>query len=171
VEGPLQIKSVLDVGCGEGHSLRYFRELGCDVIGIDGMPQEDPDIIQYDFEGDEPLSMPALKLGSVMAWGGAKFDLVWACEFVEHVSEPYAHRLVEPFRKGKIVMMTHASPGQQGHHHVNCRDAEYWKGFMTAAGFMLSPGLTDKTRDISAKNLSAWNHYLRSGMAFRRIDK
>src|SRR5688572_33082149 len=27
------IKSVLDVGCGEGHSTRFFRDLGCDVLG------------------------------------------------------------------------------------------------------------------------------------------
>ena len=32
-------RSVLDVGCGEGHSTGYFRALGCEVLGLDGFDQ------------------------------------------------------------------------------------------------------------------------------------
>lgn len=157
VEGPLQIKTVLDIGCGEGHSLKFFRELGCGVTGVDGIDQDDPDIIKWDFTTG-PVDVKAT------------YDLVWMCEFVEHVDEEYVHNILSCVQAGKIVLMTHAFPGQGGHHHVNCREAEYWKGFMTAAGFGFSQGLTDKTREVAAKNPSPWNHYFRSGLAFRRLD-
>lgn len=161
VEGPLQVKRILDVGCGEGHSLKFFRELGCDVVGLEGIPQDDPDIYEFDFTAPGVLPKDALK---------EDFDLVWCCEFVEHVDEDKAAAFVPIFRLGKIVLMTHAFPGQLGTHHVNCRDTEYWKGFMTAAGFEFSPGMTTKTREVAAKNTDQYNHYLRSGLAFRRHD-
>jgi 16S rRNA A1518/A1519 N6-dimethyltransferase RsmA/KsgA/DIM1 with predicted DNA glycosylase/AP lyase activity len=30
------IKSVIDVGCGEGHSTKYFYDNGCEVLGVEG---------------------------------------------------------------------------------------------------------------------------------------
>ncbi len=50
-----KIKSVLDVGCGEGHSLKYFLDLGCDVLGVEGSSQAIKDsvisdkIVKHDF--------------------------------------------------------------------------------------------------------------------------
>ena len=32
----LHIRSVLDVECGEGQSVEYFKKIGCEVIGIEG---------------------------------------------------------------------------------------------------------------------------------------
>ena len=31
----LGVDSVLDVGCGEGHSTKFFAGLGCRVLGVD----------------------------------------------------------------------------------------------------------------------------------------
>src|SRR3990172_2500391 len=155
VEGPLKVRSVIDLGCGEGHSLKFFRDLGCKVYGVDGVPQEDPDIYVRDFTEESE-------------WASPPVDLVWACEFVEHVEEQYARNFVPFLRAGKIVLMTHAFPGQLGHHHVNCRTADYWKGFMAAAGLEYSQGMTDKTRELAALNPDQYNHFLRSGLAFRR---
>jgi len=30
------IKSIIDVGCGEGHSTKYFLDRGVDAIGVEG---------------------------------------------------------------------------------------------------------------------------------------
>jgi len=40
-------------------------------------------------------------------------------------------------------------------------------GFMAAIGMHYSPGVTVKTREMAALNTNQYNHYLRSGLAFR----
>jgi len=154
--GSPHIKSLLDIGCGEGHSLSYFRDLGIDVLGIDGIEMDDPDIIQHDFTAGPwyPSQM---------------FDAVWCCEFLEHVEERYAVNFTVALQAAPLVLVTHAFPGQGGHHHVNCRNQEYWIGFFAAIGFSLNEELTFTTRSYASRDLSAWNHYLRSGLAFTRI--
>lgn len=159
-----KVKTVHDIGCGEGHALKYFRDvLGCRVAGLDGIEQPDPDIITHDFEN-----------GSITnsAWPNWPItwetDLIWSCEFLEHVEEKYTSNMYQSFKRGKIVLVTHAFPGQLGHHHVNCRDSEYWKGVFAGWGFQFDQGLTDVTRSLARRNEDPNNHYARAGMAFRR---
>lgn len=166
----LGVSSVLDIGCGAGYALKYFRdELGCKVTGIDGVEQDDSDIIQWDFTKG-PLTT------------GDEFDLAWSCEFVEHVPEPYIDNFMVTFRAAKIVLMTHAEPGQPGHNHVNAWPSGYWIERFEERGFEFDPELTLSTRSLAMWNRFWWrddwcsetwwgfhvNHYVRSGLAFRR---
>ena len=148
------VRSVLDVGCGEGHALRFFRELGCRTMGIDGIEQNQVDILTHDY------TESGLELDP--------FDLVWSCEFVEHVEEQYVPNFLRTFKAAKIVTMTHAEPGQPGWHHVNCQTADYWRGAMTACGYSLDLSLTKKTRELALLSNNPINHYARSGLAFVR---
>jgi SAM-dependent methyltransferase len=151
------IKSVLDVGCGEGHSLKFFRDqLKCEVLGIEWLAQEDPDILQCDFT--ENLWIP-----------DKARDMVWCCEFLEHIEEKHLSNIWTALRSAPLVLMTHAAPGQGGHHHVNCRDAEYLKGFFAALGFQYDPGATIDARIEAAKNDNPYNHFRRAGMVFRKV--
>jgi hypothetical protein len=153
----LAIKSVLDVGCGEGHALDVFKNHGVFARGVDGMPQNRPDISTHDFTKGPYLSHHA-------------YGLCWSCEFVEHVEERYLHFVLDTFACAKLVLMTHAVPGQGGYHHVNCQPAEYWIGAMAAIGYQYSPMLTTKTRQLAAINPSPWNHYAQRGLAFKRYE-
>ena len=90
---------VLDVGCGDGVALRYFRDLDCNVVGIDGVEQIDRDIVRHDFN-DGPWLHPL----------NVNFDLCWCCEFVEHVEERYMPNYLEAFTLARYVLMTHAEP-------------------------------------------------------------
>jgi hypothetical protein len=56
---------------------------------------------------------------------------------------------LETFKHCKYVAMTHALPGQPGHHHVNCMNAEYWFGAMEAIGFSLMVEETNEMRKAS----------------------
>ncbi len=164
------VQSVIDVGCGAGHSVQFFKDLGCRVIGIDGVAQEDPDIIEWDF-----------MKGPLMT--NDEFDLAWSCEFVEHVPEQHVGNFMETFKAAKIVLLTHSEPGQPGHHHVNSQASGFWLEQFDAAGFEFDPGLTIEARRLAFQNDFYWsddwysenwwgfhvNHFVRSGLAFRRL--
>lgn len=45
-----EIRSVIDVGCGDGAAVRHFeRHRGVQVIGVDGCKHDHPKIIQQDY--------------------------------------------------------------------------------------------------------------------------
>jgi SAM-dependent methyltransferase len=154
----LPANSVLDVGCGDGQALGVFKALGCDVLGVDGIPQDSPYIVEHDFT-----------LGPFRP--GRRFDLVWSCEFVEHVEERYVPNFLETFQSGRYVFMTHAEPGQPGHHHVNCQPREYWVKKLAAIGYEYVPLLTSAARRLAQANPDPWNHFARSGLAFKRASR
>lgn len=70
----MDVSSVLDVGCGDGQAVHEFARLGCTVQGIDGVPQDDPLIVEHDFTQGPYLP-------------DRVFDMIWCCEFVEHIEE------------------------------------------------------------------------------------
>lgn len=147
------VSSVLDVGCGEGHSLRYFRDRGVRARGIDGVPQDDPDIVTHDYTEKSMAFVTG-------------YDLVWCCEVLEHVEEQYLRNLRTSLTAAPLALVTHAEPGQAGFHHVNCQTAEYWRGVFAGWGMHYDHQLTQQTRMMAAMNRSPWNHYVRSGLAF-----
>ena len=153
------IRSVLDVGCGEGHALRYFQSLGLnELYGVDGIAQEIPSVNfrQHDYtEGALDLSEE-------------NFDLVWCCEFVEHVEERFVPNYLLSLVAGELILLTHAEPGQPGWHHVHLRDQAYWKGVMAAVGYEFNERMTQVTREFASESESPYNHFARSGLAFER---
>lgn len=163
-----EVKSVLDVGCGDGQALDFFEQYGVEVIGLDGMPQSNEKIIEHDFtkgglfdHSDSLASDERLR---------TKYDLVWSCEFVEHVEERYLSNILSVFQLAPLVLLTHADVGQQGYHHVNCQSSDYWRGVMAAEGYRYDQDLTAVTRAYSEYNKNPHNHYSRSGLAFRRYE-
>ncbi|MBL9133887.1 MAG: class I SAM-dependent methyltransferase [Verrucomicrobiaceae bacterium] len=95
-EGP---KSLLDVGCGEGHSLAYFKSQGWSVEGldfsVDGCRRQNPDCLPHLTQGDvfENLDRRIAE--------GRQYDVVMLDNVLEHVIDPPSllaglHRLVKP---------------------------------------------------------------------------
>jgi len=153
----LGVESVLDVCCGEGHAAAFFRDLGCRVTGIDGSRQAARDsVIASDHVVHDFVDG---------AWsGGDAYDLVWCCEFVEHVEPRYSSSFLETFcLSRRYLLMTHARPGQPGWHHVNCQPADYWIARIERLGFRFDEALTARTRDAAESG-----HFQRSGLAFVR---
>ena len=133
------IKSVMDLGCGEGHAIDWFLDNGIDAWGIDGSEAAialaaNPDRIMWHDYQDGPCE-----------WLG-KVDLCWCAEFVEHISPQYLCNLQTTFRAARLVALTHAMPGQDGWHHVNCQESGYWIERMRDFGFAVDMEYSESLR-------------------------
>ena len=138
----LDVKSMVDIGCGPGGMVELAMNKGLDVIGLDGdytvkRPERVKDnVVIHDF-----------CIGPYIL--DKKYDLAWTVEFVEHVEEKYMDNFIDVMKQCKYVIMTHAFPHQPGHHHVNCQFASYWIKQMEARGFMYDDFTTKSVRQMS----------------------
>lgn len=149
------VRSVLDVGCGEGHAVLFFHRLGVFSHGIDGLDINVRRAVA-------PIAKHDLSSGAYLT----PVDLVWSCEVAEHIAEESVAHYLDTLANGQVVAMTHAVPGQNGHHHVNCQPSEYWVEGMRQRGYMLSED-SQIIRDIALKELT-WNYFYRTGLVFAR---
>lgn len=157
------VRSVLDVGCGEGHSAKFFRDRGCEVLGLEGCEQAIADsvipdrVVRHDFCAG-PYHPDR------------RYDLVWSCEFLEHVEARYLPNILATFaHAGKVILVTHAFPGQDdGHHHVNCRPSSFWIRQFESLGFTCDLRLTRQARAVTLRDYRGVNHFARSGLLFVR---
>ena len=115
-----QVASMLDLGCGYGHTMEWFAKLLVKVQGV---------------EGDAAALTTHLTPGSVIAHdyttgpaplSDARFDLGWAAEFIEHVEERFIPHYMTDLQRCRVVCVTHAEPGQAGHHHVTLQPDDWW---------------------------------------------
>ena len=153
----LDINSVLDIGCGMGYQMQEFMKYCDEVVGVDGSEYATSNspvkesIFKHDF------SIGELETED-------RFDLCWCCEFVEHVREEFRDNFLSSFAFCKYVAMTHAVPGQGGHHHVNCQPREYWIEHMSRFGFEFDEEMTDQLKELAGKG----THYGNTGLFFRK---
>jgi len=133
------VKSMVDIGCGPGGMIELARSKGLEVLGVDGdfvVERNVDDVVIHDYQ--QAPYVPE-----------KNYDLGWTVEFVEHIEEGYIRNFVATMDKCKYVIMTHAFPGQPGHHHVNCQSTEYWIHVMNAFGFTTDVEHTNAIRAAS----------------------
>lgn len=134
-------QSVLDVGCGTGISLDYFKSKGLKVHGIEGSElaiskARNPDLIST---GD--LNTP-IHLDE-------EFDLVWCFEVAEHIHPKYVGELLGTLTShGNRILLSAARPGQGGLGHLNEQPAEYWIQKMEERGFACDQEGSSKYRSL-----------------------
>ena len=77
---------LLDVGCGEGFVLAFFKKLGWSVEGIDfsdfGITTYNHDLLKYFIKGD------IYKILKEKTVKNEKFELIWLGNVLEHVLDP-----------------------------------------------------------------------------------
>lgn len=77
---------LLDVGCGEGYTLKFFKNMGWLVKGVDyskhGIEMHNPDCLE-DFEAGDIYD----NLNEIVK-NNVNFDLIWLDNVLEHVIEP-----------------------------------------------------------------------------------
>lgn len=153
-------RSILDIGCGEGHLMKFFNDRFIDVKGIDGMPENkenaDPSIkgkiIVHDYSKGVCLITSEKHLHT---------DLVISCEFVEHVEEAHMFNFMHDFSRGDVIVMTHALPHQDGYHHVNCKESAYWAEIVEKLGYHFLSSITRDAYELAVKyNKVLWKTVL-----------
>ena len=147
--------SMLDIGAGEGIALSYFHRAGVVAHGFDGL-------IHNVKSAKHPIALHDLKQGPYFF----PCDLVYCVEVVEHIEEQFVDNLLHSFENAPVVVITHALPGQRGHHHVNLQPEEYWVGKMDELGYGLSLD-NDKFRAIAAAE-NPDSYFSKSGLVFLR---
>ncbi len=152
----LNVRSVLDVGCAEGHAARFFQAHGCRVIGVDGSQRARKD--------SKIPGQHAVHDFTAGAWSPSEpCEMVWSSEFVEHVEERYSDHFLCAFATAtRFIFMTFAVPGQPGWHHVNCQTQAYWEARLEGIGFSLDRELTAHARQVAGRG-----HFSGTGLVFR----
>ncbi|MEM7328254.1 MAG: methyltransferase domain-containing protein [Pseudomonadota bacterium] len=131
IQKHLDVRSVLDVGCGRGAWLKVWAQMKVDdLCGVDG-PYVDQTRLHIPSDKFVPhnLSEPF----SI----GRKFDLVSSLEVAEHLPRAASERFVNSLIKhSDHVLFSAAVPGQGGEHHVNERPLRFWRGLFEKQGFV-----------------------------------
>ena len=120
---------VVDVGCGTGSWLSVAREMGVEVLGIDGdyVDRAQLEIPRESFRAHD-LSQP-LELAET-------FDLAICLEVGEHLPHEGSRRLVETLTGlAPVVAFSAAIPGQSGTGHINLQWQDFWAGLFGERGY------------------------------------
>jgi len=164
--GKYKIKSVVDIGCGMGYSIKEFLNHCSDVVGLDGS-----DYIQENSEWKDLIEK--VDFANKKYVPDRTYDLAWSSEFLEHVEEQYIPNYIEVFNNSKYAAVTHAGPGQGGHHHVNCQPSEYWIKVFEDNGFEFLEEDTEELKRIAYADGLKYNpeykdnHFFLRGLFFR----
>ena len=153
----LGCRKMLDVGCGFGCQVKLAESLGWESYGVDGdwtvLPKESNFHLNDYTKGSPTLTY--------------EVDLILCVEFLEHVEEKYMDNYMSTFQdsKAKYLIVTHAVPGQAGHHHVNCQEEDYWLDAFKRYGFEYDETLTKQIREESTMKKP---FVARTGLVFKR---
>lgn len=137
----LQVRSVVDFGCGQGAWLSVWRSAGASVVGVDG-PYVDPHQLLID-----AAAFHAADLAQPIDLG-RRFDLVQSLEVAEHLPAAKAEQFIATLTAhGPCVLFSAAIPGQGGENHINEQPLGYWRAIFRERGYAaidyLRPQLVD----------------------------
>jgi len=151
-------RTMLDVGAGEAHAAAFFARRGIIAHGFDGLRRNIERAVH-------PIALHDLKAGPYTY----PCDLVFCAEVVEHIAEEYLDHLMVTLTNAPVVVMTHAVPGQKGHHHVNLQPSEYWVEKFSMYGYRPTIEI-DGLRDI-ARREDAGSFFAQSGLVFLKAEQ
>ena len=149
------VKSVLDLGSGIGNAANFFFGKGMRTIAVEGL-LENVKAAYY------PTLHHDLSKGPVVT----DVDLVHCHEVAEHIAEEHLDNLISSLTCGRVILMTHALPGQDGHHHVNLKPMDYWVKHVSNRGYSLLHEDTNRIRLLAAQERAIYMH--NSGLLFHR---
>lgn len=148
-------KKILDIGCGEGFTLKYFKDKQWNITGIDysdfGCKKFNPDCAASLLIGDiYDQMLPLID-------SAAKYDVVWLDNVLEHVLDPL-HLLKECKKlltqNGILVIEVPNDFSVLQKHLINKKyiDSEFWIVIPDHISYFSKEGLTAIASDAGLKN-------------------
>jgi SAM-dependent methyltransferase len=137
IEGAAPFR-ILDLGCGPGRDLKYFRSLGHEVVGLDGARRFVEMARRY--SGCEALHQDFLNLSLPVG----HFDGIFANASLFHVPRQELPRVLGQLRgtlkpRGVLFSSNPRGPNQEGWNgdrFGSYHDLDTWRRFLTGAGFV-----------------------------------
>ena len=156
------LKSVLNELDGEPEYIEPLKLFRCtkynDILCL-GQYNEN------EFSGTDSWSYSVLAKGKFENYK-TKFDMIWCCEFVEHVEKQYEDNWMSLMQSAKYVFVTYSEPGKPGHHHVNCEDKHYWLELFKKYGFTYRDDYTFSSKARSTMEREFWRS---RGLVFENV--
>lgn len=153
----IQLKSVIDIGCGVGTWLSVFKENGIlDFLGVDG-DYVDRNMLEI---SKEHFLSSDLKNGFLI---DREFDLAISLEVAEHLPGSCAKAFVDSLTKlAPVIVFSAAIPLQVGVNHVNEQWPEYWANLFNSKDYVTIDCL--RKRIWQNKNVAC--HYAQNILVF-----
>ena len=154
--------SVLDLGAGPCSHANFLAGFGCKVAVVDGSSCAAefaaPGVRFIHADLVQPLFLQQT------------FDVVLCLEVIEHLPEAAETILLETMVRhtaGRLVV-TAASPGQKGRHHINLKPLPYWIKKISAPGLIHDSSMVTRWQETwKAKNVLGF--YIDNLMIFRKL--
>jgi len=149
----IQSKKFLDVGCGEGFVLKFFKDSGWEIVGVDfsthGIRTKNPELESFIIQGDVYEELNSLKEKS------SKFNVIFLGNILEHVLDPIAlidqlKKLLEKHGLLVITVPNDFSDLQRFLLNNNLVNEEYWIGYPDHLNYF---NLDSLSKLLSDKNL------------------
>ncbi len=141
--------------------VQRLRERGVTAMGVDGS--------KHALRAASEAVRPFLAEGDITAMGelSTGCQLVVCTEVAEHLDEKHAAGLVALLCSAMCpVIFTAAPPGQDGHHHVNCQEPEYWIALFARQGLIRDLPATWELQ-MRWEGLKRLSHMTKNVMVFR----
>jgi len=134
------VKTAVDIGCGNGKYTKNLIDAGIDCKGFDGSPLTPA--ITNGICGVMDFSLPT-DIG--------QFDLILCLEVGEHIPAHYEEVFIENLVRAskKHICLSWGIEGQDGWGHVNCRNNDYVIDKMKGYGFRYLEKPAQALRDSS----------------------
>ncbi|NOR88058.1 MAG: methyltransferase domain-containing protein [Bacteroidales bacterium] len=151
-------ETILDVGCGIGQYLTYFKYAGATrITGIDGISGEASLLEKSEFISQD------LENGFEQ---DQKFDVVICLETLEHLNHETSLRVLKDISKcaNKQILFSAAEPGQPGLGHINCMPIDFWIEKWESLGWEVN-----EFDSISMRMLSTFSWFKRNILVLNKV--
>ena len=147
----IEIKSVIDVGCGTGSWLYIFKRNGIvNILGLDShknlsklrISQEE--FINQNLENEIIIDK--------------FYDLAISLEVAEHINPKQSINFISDLcRLSDIILFSAATPGQGGENHINEKNLDYWRVIFRENGYYPYDVIRNKFE--SEQDIAPWYRF------------